>query len=288
MPTAPRLTRAARSALAGAEALIGTDAADAPFDSSAEPPAAPEGENVTDAKFQTIWNFGTETSGFDYACLEPLAANEARDIAEKIHKLRDNEQFRVGELLTTIRPKFSHGQWLAWVQYELQISDQTALNYIRYYELARRSPVELVTLMPVAAAYEVARLDEPLQDIVLAFAAHQVKECGKRLNKAGVADFLTEWRWRQGKQAAADQDDPDEADCDSAAETVDTDMDGAGIDDEGDSDEGGSDPFNRKFEQVAARVAAQISDDVKAELREAFQDGPLAFHIFCQALWDLI
>jgi hypothetical protein len=161
--SARRLSRANKAALTSADQLVGEGPHPDPPSADAEP-----------AKIQTVWNFGTETTGFNYATLSEGDAAEARDAADRIRKLQHVERYAVGELLVALRPKFEHGQWLAWLELEMRISDESAFNYMRYYRLAQRAPVELSQLMSAAVAYQVARLSEVVQDKV--FEAAQAKQ----------------------------------------------------------------------------------------------------------------
>ncbi len=85
---------------------------------------------------------------FNYGSLPPDLAQEARDAVVRIHKAEDNFIFKAGDALAAIRQKMEHGRWLAWLEYEVDISDQTALNYIAYFEfLTQRADITLVGMM---------------------------------------------------------------------------------------------------------------------------------------------
>jgi hypothetical protein len=173
--SARRLSHANKAALTSADQLIGEGPHPDPPSADAEP-----------AKIQTVWNFGTETTGFNYATLSEGDAAEARDAADRIRKLQHVERYAVGELLVALRPKFQHGQWLAWLELEMRISDESAFNYMRYYRLAQRAPVELSQLMSAAVAYQVARLSEVVQDKVFETAQAKQMAGGKRITAGEV------------------------------------------------------------------------------------------------------
>jgi len=173
--SARRRTAAQQQALASAERLVGEGPHPEP------PPAEDE-----PGKFQTLWNFGSETTGFNYATLPEDDAAEARATADRIRRLQHNERYLVGELLVALRPKFQHGQWLAWLALEVRISDQSASNYMAYYHLTIRAPSELSQLMSADVAYRVARLPEPLQDKILALAQEKHAAGGRRITAREV------------------------------------------------------------------------------------------------------
>ena len=185
--SARRLCAAQRRALASAERLVGEGPHPDPPPADAEP-----------AKFQSVWNLGTETTGFNYETLPPDDAAAARDAADRIRRLQHNERYAVGELLVALRSKFQHGQWLKWLELEVRISDQSAANYMAYYRLAQRAPAELSQLMSADAAYQVARLPEAMQDRVFGAAQAKLATGGsRRIAAREVGEIVDAWRVKE-------------------------------------------------------------------------------------------
>ena len=106
-----RLSLSEKSALLGAEALIGPDAADnrdltAPTLDCDEPDTGTEPDPTHDGQeSKTILYFDDGTERFNYESLPSNVADVARKVATEIRKAEDNYYYRVGEYLTPIHQK---------------------------------------------------------------------------------------------------------------------------------------------------------------------------------------
>jgi hypothetical protein len=58
---------------------------------------------------------------------------------------------RIGELLSKINEELPHGQWLPWLQANVQFSQKTASNYMRLFE--HRDDPKLVNITNLTEAY---------------------------------------------------------------------------------------------------------------------------------------
>jgi hypothetical protein len=218
----PLVTRASKAALQATDQLIGPDAADVP-EVERVPDDEVDPDVITEAKSQTIWDFTTATTMVDAATiahainasLPPDLALEAREMAQRLRKVEDNFYYHMGEGLASIRPKMRHGQWLAWLEYEIGISNQTALNYIGFYELAQRTDVELIKLMRPSAAYALARAPKVVQDRLI----KQAKD-GDRITTEAVRTACRNHLILEQQAELCDAEAP-EADDDTAPEKAD-------------------------------------------------------------------
>lgn len=68
---------------------------------------------------------------------------------------------RIGELLTGIKDKMEHGQWLPWIQKNLLFSERTAQNYIRCFDEKDRLKNAMASDLPLSVSGALALLSEP-------------------------------------------------------------------------------------------------------------------------------
>jgi hypothetical protein len=94
--------------------------------------------------------------------MKALALSVVKDAAEEINQLHSDictcaqqsvdAAIRIGELLTERRSAAKHGEWLPWLQMNIQFSHDTARNYQRIYK--RRD--ELRNVRNLSEAYRIA------------------------------------------------------------------------------------------------------------------------------------
>jgi hypothetical protein len=68
---------------------------------------------------------------------------------------------KIGELLTGIKDKMDHGEWLPWIQKNLPFSERTAQNYIRCFDEKDRLKSATVADLPLSVSGALALLSEP-------------------------------------------------------------------------------------------------------------------------------
>ncbi len=93
--------------------------------------------------------------------LGPLAATETA-LAEHAKEIRDLAKRGVGDIieigrrLTEAKRLVGHGNWLSWLDREFGWSDDTALNFMRIYEMSKSRNFRNLNL-PISALFLVAR-----------------------------------------------------------------------------------------------------------------------------------
>jgi len=115
----------------------------------------------------------------------PTAVNQA-DLAEhadairELHKRVAGDVIEIGRRLTECKSMCGHGQWLRWLDREFQWTDDTALNFMRVYELARKSRNFRDLSLPISALYLLAAPSTP---------ETARAECFKRVGAGEVIQF---------------------------------------------------------------------------------------------------
>jgi hypothetical protein len=60
-------------------------------------------------------------------------------------KMSLTKAIKIGEILTGIKNKIEHGQWLPWIQNNFAFTDRTARNYMRCFDARDRLKLENVS-----------------------------------------------------------------------------------------------------------------------------------------------
>jgi hypothetical protein len=127
---------------------------------------------------------GTGKSTFD----NPVLAEHAAEI-RRLGKRAVEDVIEIGRRLTIIRhgldgspPLLGHGEWLPWLEREFAWTDDTALNFMRVYEMSKSRNFRDLCL-PVSALYMLAAPSTPpeVQDEIIARA-----EAGEKVTVAQV------------------------------------------------------------------------------------------------------
>src|SRR6266404_1444826 len=87
-----------------------------------------------------------------------LSASVAVEI-NKLHseicgyaRITIGKAIRIGGLLAEQKSKCKHGEWLPWIEANIQFTDRTARNYMRVYE--RRDLVKMETISDLTGVYK--------------------------------------------------------------------------------------------------------------------------------------
>lgn len=89
------------------------------------------------------------------AAIAPNEIEEIRQLHGEINALARTsleKAIRVGELLTNIKSRLSHGEWLPWIKENLPFTERTARNYIRLHE--NRELLKSETISDLTDAYK--------------------------------------------------------------------------------------------------------------------------------------
>ena len=78
--------------------------------------------------------------------------------AEAIRAIVKHDAVKIGRHLAEARERAAHGTWIAWINAEFGMSDQTARNIINVYELSRdpKSKIILDLKLPLPIVYRLA------------------------------------------------------------------------------------------------------------------------------------
>jgi hypothetical protein len=106
---------------------------------------------------------GVMTDAFDYGSLSPEDTESFRGSAQRIRSLIDKGNAVIAQLgveLIGAKAKLPHGQFARWVEAEFDVSDRTALNYMRFAEWAGGKS-ELVSILQPNTVYLLAAPSTP-------------------------------------------------------------------------------------------------------------------------------
>lgn len=115
---------------------------------------------------------------FDYACLEPDAAMQARDAAKAINRIAARHVRLIGKHLLAAKDAIPHGSFTHWVESELGMSARTAQNYMAASRWLENKP-EPVSHLPAKVIYALAAPTTPaslVQEVVDAAAVGTVPD----------------------------------------------------------------------------------------------------------------
>jgi hypothetical protein len=90
----------------------------------------------------------------------PILAEHA-DAIRELHKRVAGDVIEIGRLLTECKRICGHGNWLPWLDREFRWTDDTALNFMRVYELSRKSRNFRDLSLPISALYLLAAPSTP-------------------------------------------------------------------------------------------------------------------------------
>src|SRR4051794_21569640 len=85
----------------------------------------PTRKSEAPAQVRAVTGLPTQT-GFDYAILDPVIADEARAAADRIRTLTRAAVQDVGRELLAIKKQVKRGQFKTWVEHECGINIRTA------------------------------------------------------------------------------------------------------------------------------------------------------------------
>jgi hypothetical protein len=109
------------------------------------------------------------------------------DAIRALGKQTQHNIIEIGRHLTEARDEVGHGDWQFWLAREFNWSDRTALNFMRVYELSRKSEKFSDLSIPVSALYLLARPSTPdeVHEQVIKRA-----EAGERITVAAVKEVI--------------------------------------------------------------------------------------------------
>lgn len=132
---------------------------------------------------------------FDYSALPVETALELRMSAERVRmrlKRSAEDIIAIGQELTEAKERLPHGQFLPWIAVEFEMTDRTALNFMRVAERFG-SKSEIISDLPVTAIYALAAPSTP-EPVVQKVIAGEIPATADAIRAAKEAE-------RQAKEA---------------------------------------------------------------------------------------
>jgi Protein of unknown function (DUF3102) len=95
---------------------------------------------------------------------------------------------RIGGLLTAIKDKLEHGQWIPWIEKNLPFSERAAQNYLRCFHEKDRLKNATDADLPLSVSGALALLSAPETELVPAPASRFAELHGQVLRAADCID----------------------------------------------------------------------------------------------------
>lgn len=134
-------------------------------------------------------------AGFDYDALDAVTAERVRSSAEQIRssaKCIGSLIIAIGVGLNEVKGLLDHGQWLNWLDVEVNLSERTAQRYMQSAVLEAKS--DTVSLLPPTTLYAITAKSTP---VPVRDAIVERLEAGERLGDDDIRDLIA-----NGKRAA--------------------------------------------------------------------------------------
>ena len=128
---------------------------------------------------ETPWGRGPRELAVAAKERERVLAQNAQEI-RKLGKRASADVIEIGRRLTEMKKMCGHGNWMPWLQQEFGWTDRQARNFMRVYDLSRKSENFSDLKIPVSALYLLAAPSTPPE------AVDEVIECPKE-RRAPVA-----------------------------------------------------------------------------------------------------
>jgi hypothetical protein len=126
-------------------------------------------------------------------------ANDIRSLRKRV----SSDIIEIGRILIESKKLAGHGNWLSWLEREFQWTDDTALNYMRVYELAKNRNFRDLSNIPISGLFLLAAPSTPEEAKQEAtsraeagepITLNTVREIVKRARQDDDARAINEWK----------------------------------------------------------------------------------------------
>jgi hypothetical protein len=136
-----------------------------------------------------------DNNAFDYSELDPALAQEAKDVAQRIHDRRTKAVIETGRDLAYIKKRLKRGVFGKWLNAEFAMTQRTAQNYMLAADVFE-GKYEMISYLPPTLLYDLAPL-APVREALL-----EQLEAGERPHPKIIEEIVRRAKQerRQGRE----------------------------------------------------------------------------------------